>query len=223
MKKHLKNRGFKLLDKNRIENKTYNTILAKENEFKNKLNEMGQFYGKEISDLKKKLTDANICIENYKENKAYLQENLKRALMRGVVAMNLEAMNILEPDADKSNIVNMTNNIVDFNYFNNNGNINNNNINKITFTDPLPINSNSTNMQNFNNNNLENIQLNSIPSNISNLNNQNLNNKNFEKQEYNFINNDISDINNSNFNQNQNQNIQPEFLEKKVNKKIYIK
>jgi hypothetical protein len=215
MKKHLKNRGFKLLDKNRKENKTYSTILAKENEFKNKLNEMGQFYGKEISDLKKKLADANVCIENYKENKAYLQENLKRALMRGVVAMNLEAMNILEPDADKSNLVNMTNNIVDFNYFNNNNN-------KITFTDPLPINSNLTNIQNLNNN-MENIQLNSIPSNISNTNmsNQNTNNRNiYEKQEYNFINNDFSNINNSNFNQNTHQNIQPEFLEKKVKRKI---
>lgn len=129
--KHLKETGFKLLDKNRIDNKTFNTILAKENEFKNKLNEMGQFYGKEIADLKAKLNEANIAIEKFKENKAYLQENLKRALMRGVVAMNLEAMNILEPESEKVNnnlVLNMANNMVDLNYFNkmsfNNDNVN---------------------------------------------------------------------------------------------------
>jgi len=39
-------------------------------------------------------------IERYKENKTMLQDNLKKALMRGVVAMNLEAMSILEPDQE---------------------------------------------------------------------------------------------------------------------------
>lgn len=210
MKKHLKSRGFKLLDKNRIDNKTYNTILAKENEFKNKLNEMGQFYGKEITDLKNKLNEANNSIEKYKENKAYLQENLKRALMRGVVAMNLEAMNILEPGTDKNNMVNMTNNMADMNYFNNN---------KMNFTDPLTnINNTNSNIQNDNiNNQMDNIQISSIPDNMPTFPSNNRNN--VENKEYNFINNDLSDINNSNSNANvnANMNIQPEFLEKKVN------
>ena len=112
--------------------------------------------------------------------------------MRGVVAMNLEAMNILEPDADKNNLLNMTNNIVDLNHFNEN---------KMSFTNPITsLNTQNDNVQVINN------SLNTIP-------NQNLNTKNYsEKQEFNFINNEISDINS-----NSNQNIQPEFLEKKVN------
>jgi hypothetical protein len=57
---------------------------------------MSQFYGKEISDLRNRLNEANIIIEKNKETKILLQENLKKALMRGVVAMNFEAMNILD-------------------------------------------------------------------------------------------------------------------------------
>lgn len=172
--KNLKERGFKLLENNRIENKTFNTILAKENEFKKKLNEMSQFYGKEISDLKNKLEESNILIEKYKENKAYLQENLKRTLMRGVVAMNLEAMNILEPESEKINnnniVLNMANNMVDLNYFNKN-NLNENN---------FPENNNFSNFKNNvekneiiyqnNNNNNNNFENNNISSNNSNSN-----------------------------------------------------
>ena len=61
---------------------------------------MGKNYNKEISDLRRKLDESNKLIEKYKENKNMLQDNLKKALMRGVVAMNLEAMSILEPDQE---------------------------------------------------------------------------------------------------------------------------
>lgn len=173
--KNLKEKGLKLLDKNRIENKTFNTILAKENEFKNKLNEMSQFYGKEISDLKNKLEDSNILIEKYKENKAYLQENLKRTLMRGVVAMNLEAMNILEPESEKINnnniVLNMANNMVDLNYFNKNNLNENNNFpenNNNNFSNyKNPAEKNEINYPNNINNNFEN-------NNISNNSNSNI-------------------------------------------------
>lgn len=198
--KHLKERGFKLLDKNRIENKTFNTILAKENEFKNKLNEMGQFYGKEISDLKAKLAEANASIEKYKENKIYLQENLKRALMRGVVAMNLEAMNILEPETEKSNnnmVLNMANNMVDLNYFN-----------KMSFND----------IPNFNNANLNaNTNVN-CENNILNMNNSAVK-YGSENQDFNYNNNSNPQIKSnleSQNNSNSNINYQPELLEKKV-------
>lgn len=206
--KHLKERGFKLLDRNRIENKTFNTILAKENEFKNKLNEMGQFYGKEISDLKAKLAEANTSIEKYKENKIYLQENLKRALMRGVVAMNLEAMNILEPETEKNNnnmVLSMANNMVDLNYFN-----------KMSFND-LP-NFNNTN-SNLNHNNLNNLNNNNAETNFVNVNNSGVKHGS-ENQEFNYnnTNNQMRSNLESQNNSNSNINCQPEILEKKVNK-----
>lgn len=196
--KNLKDRGFKLLERNRIENKTFNTILAKENEFKNKLNEMGQFYGKEISDLKAKLAEANNSIEKYKENKIYLQDNLKRALMRGVVAMNLEAMNILDPEIDKNSnntVFNMANNMVDLNYFN-----------KMSFNE-IPNNTNITNnLINAENNNL-------------NLNSSG-NKHGSENQEFNYNNITTNKLKSNLESQNNsisNINYQPEILEKKVN------
>ena len=197
--KHLKERGFKLLDRNRIDNKTFNTILSKENEFKNKLNEMGQFYGKEISDLKAKLSEANASIEKYKENKIYLQENLKRALMRGVVAMNLEAMNILEPETEKNNnniVLSMANNMVDLNYFN-----------KISFNE----------IPNMNNNNANN-NLSNAENNILNM-NSSATKYGSENQEFNYnnTNNQIRNNLESQNNSHSNINYQPEILEKKVN------
>jgi len=151
---------------------------------------MGQFYGKEISDLKAKLTEANNAIEKYKENKIYLQENLKRALMRGVVAMNLEAMNILEPEGDKNNdvVLNMANNMVDLNYFN-----------KMTFNDIQ----NSNNIDNFN-----------THINDNNINKSNDSPKKFGSERQDFIYN--SKIENQNIS-NVNNIYQPELLEKKVN------
>jgi hypothetical protein len=198
--KHLKERGFKLLERNRLENKTFNTILAKENEFKNKLNEMGQFYGKEISDLKTKLSEANASIDKYKENKIYLQENLKRALMRGVVAMNLEAMNILEPETEKNNnniVLNMANNMVDLNYFN-----------KMSFTD----------IPNLNNTNANNNLYNNAENNILNLNNSAAK-YGSENPEFIYKNNTSNKIKSnlqSQNNSSSNINYQPEILEKKV-------
>jgi len=56
-------------------------------------------YGKEISDLRNKLNEANALIEKFKEYKHSMQENLKKSLLRGVTAMNLEAMTILEPES----------------------------------------------------------------------------------------------------------------------------
>ena len=107
--------------------KTFKAISAKEKEFQNKLNEMGQYYGKEINDLRTKLNEANQSVEKYKETKISIQENLKKALMRGVVAMNFEAMNVLE-DNQMNDFTYSGNNIVEQSNILNN----NNNNNKIT-------------------------------------------------------------------------------------------
>lgn len=95
---HLKNRIFTFLKKNWKESKIFKIVSAKEKECQDKLNEMAQFYGKEISDLRANLNEANLMIEKTKESKNMIQENLKKVLMRGVMAMNMEAMNVLDKD-----------------------------------------------------------------------------------------------------------------------------
>lgn len=100
----LKEKSFGSLKIHLREMKTIKVIAAKEKEFQDKLNEMSQYYGKEISDLRAKLHDATHTVEKFKESKNAIQENLKKALMRGVVAMNLEAMNVLEDDPNNINI-----------------------------------------------------------------------------------------------------------------------
>ena len=52
-----------------------------------------------------KLQAANNIIQEEEENKIIIQENLKKAFMRGVCALNLEAMSILK-NTDGSNDVN---------------------------------------------------------------------------------------------------------------------
>lgn len=120
-----KHKIFEFLKNNLKDMKTLKTILNKEKECEHKLNEMSQYYGKEINDLRAKLNDANKQIEKYKESKSLLQDNLKKALMRGVVAMNLEAMNVLEGDpTNNSNIKIMENLMGNLNLSNTSSNSN---------------------------------------------------------------------------------------------------
>ena len=157
----LKTFAFDALKKNWKEMKIFKIVSQKENEFNTKLNDMANYYNKEITDLRNKLNDANYNIEKTNQSKNQLQENLKKVLMRGVMAMNMEAMNVL----DKNNISN------------------NNNFNPSEFigktTDNLMINNNNNNNININNNNINNnINNNNNNNNILNNNNDNLNNNN---------------------------------------------
>jgi len=54
-------------------------------------------YNKEIELLRERLSEANGVIEKENRNKAQMQEGLKKAFMRGVCALNFEAMHILHP------------------------------------------------------------------------------------------------------------------------------
>jgi len=54
-------------------------------------------YGKEIQMLQERLAAANLELDQEGRNKVLIQENLKKAFMRGVCALNFEAMNILQP------------------------------------------------------------------------------------------------------------------------------
>ena len=121
-KKHwdnYKNTFFKNLKQNWRDMKIYKIVSVKEKACDDKLNEMAQYYGKEINDLRNKLNEANLAIEQSNQSKAQIQENLKKVLMRGVMAMNMEAMNVLDKDvlpktdisAIADNIMNNVNNL----------------------------------------------------------------------------------------------------------------
>jgi len=116
---------FKNLKQNWREMKIYKIVSVKEKACDDKLNEMAQKYGKEINDLRNKLNDANILIEQNNQSKAQIQENLKKVLMRGVMAMNMEAMNVLDKDVLQNNDISA---IAD-NIMNNVNEISNNNTN----------------------------------------------------------------------------------------------
>ena len=113
--------------------KIYKIISLKEKECEDKLNEMAQYYGKEISDLRNKLSEVNMKNEQLLASRNLIQENLKKVVMRGVMAMNMEAMNVLDTNQVKTDLVsNAASNIVNDinitgNINNNNNNINNNN------------------------------------------------------------------------------------------------
>ena len=73
-------------------------ICSKEREEKRlegELNEVTDRYQKEIQLLRERLTDSTARIEDYERNKSQLQDNLKKAFMKGVCAMNFEAMSVL--------------------------------------------------------------------------------------------------------------------------------
>ena len=59
--------------------------------------EIAMHFNKEIEMLTRRLGEAEKKIEVEEESKVAIQESLKKAFMRGVCAMNFEAMNILNP------------------------------------------------------------------------------------------------------------------------------
>ena len=173
---------FKNLKQNWREMQLYKVVSVKEKACDDKLNEMAQKYGKEITDLRNKLNDANILIEQNNQAKAQIQENLKKVLMRGVMAMNMEAMNVLDKDVLKNNdisaiadnIMNNVNEISNTNT-NNNTNINNKNPvnikvgeneeNKNMIATVIPANQSFQPLNNNNNNNNGTLLMNNMNSN----------------------------------------------------------
>ena len=173
---------FKNLKQNWREMQIYKIVSVKEKACDDKLNEMAQKYGKEINDLRNKLNDANILIEQNNQAKAQIQENLKKVLMRGVMAMNMEAMNVLDKDVLKNNdisaiadnIMNNVNEISNTNT-NNNTNINNKNPvnikvgeneeNKNMIATVIPANQSFQPLNNNNNNNNGTLLMNNMNSN----------------------------------------------------------
>ena len=59
-------------------------------------NELMMKFNKENDMLSKKLQETQKTLDEINISKEEMQENLKRAFMRGVCALNFEAMNILQ-------------------------------------------------------------------------------------------------------------------------------
>ena len=55
-------------------------------------------YAKEIEQLRSKLEDANSQIASMTHEKATMQDNLKKAFMKGVCALSFECDNIVSPE-----------------------------------------------------------------------------------------------------------------------------
>ena len=78
--------------------------LQKEHEenLNRELSELSAKYNKEIDTFSTKLNETNKLLEEATKNKIDIQENLKKAFMRGVCALNFEAMSILQPTTQAS-------------------------------------------------------------------------------------------------------------------------
>jgi hypothetical protein len=102
--KRLKKNAFFGLKENFKDMQVVKALNGKDADCQRKTIEISQVYGREISDLRNKLVEANNQLEKLKESKNAISENLRKALMRGVVAMNMEAMNVLEDDTQTLNL-----------------------------------------------------------------------------------------------------------------------
>ena len=112
---NLKRKLFNIIKNTSNFEKQERLINEKEKLFNHHINDISVKYNKEINELRSKLEEANSMIGKFKEQKYQIQENLKKTLMKNVVAMNFEAMNILDSD----NLENTQNNIINQNIYNN--------------------------------------------------------------------------------------------------------
>ena len=92
--------------------------------------DLAKKYESKIKRLDEELTQSRIEIEKYKYEMSKHEENMRKALMRGVCALNLEAMAIFDNDkngatSSSSNSSSNNNNTTNNNNHNNNNNNNN--------------------------------------------------------------------------------------------------
>ena len=76
---------------------------------KKEIQAISAHYNKEIEQLRDRLNEAEVIVHKENKNKQNMQENLKRAFMKGVCALNFEAMNFLNPSEmiDKMGVENV--------------------------------------------------------------------------------------------------------------------
>lgn len=95
---NLKRRLFNHIKLNKENTITERILKEKDDLCYQRINEISMKYNMEINELRKRLEESEHQIKKFKDQKYMIQENLKKTLMRNVVAMNFEAMNILEAE-----------------------------------------------------------------------------------------------------------------------------
>ena len=124
-KDNLRQKAFNHLKKlwiERLKTKTQEQITQ---EMGDQMEEMSMKFTKQIQMLEKSLQDANQTNQMHEQNKLELQQNLKNAFLKGLCAMNFEAMNVLGSNNNVLNIdqaiiqntINNTSNFVTFKIF----------------------------------------------------------------------------------------------------------
>ena len=89
-------RVFGAWKNNYIHSRHENTKKESDSTLDRELGELAAKYNKEIELLTGRLNEALTTLEESNKNKEEVQENLKKAFMRGVCALNFEAMSILK-------------------------------------------------------------------------------------------------------------------------------
>lgn len=88
--------------------KEQKTKVESEELLNRELSDLAAKYSKEIESLSQKLSEVNEQLEIANKGKVDMQENLKKAFMRGVCALNFEAMNILQTNESSQENINQT-------------------------------------------------------------------------------------------------------------------
>ncbi|CAG9329660.1 unnamed protein product [Blepharisma stoltei] len=96
-RRHVMNEIFSAWKEKWTEYHHLKTQRALEDRINAEKQELANLYNKEIELLTARLNQAEAKINEEEEAKKNIQDNLKKAFMRGVCALNFEAMNILNP------------------------------------------------------------------------------------------------------------------------------
>ena len=88
---------FNIWKDDHFNKKQQNSQKQHEENLNRELSELAAKYNKEIDTFSTKLNETNRLLDEATKNKIDIQENLKKAFMRGVCALNFEAMTILQP------------------------------------------------------------------------------------------------------------------------------
>ncbi|EGR33012.1 hypothetical protein IMG5_063830 [Ichthyophthirius multifiliis] len=98
--KNLKIRIFSNFSYYCQQNSSQNKLTQQQNKHLSEVEEITLKFQKEISLLKQQFQESQKALQQINENKENMQENLKKAFMRGICALNFEAMNVIGNPVD---------------------------------------------------------------------------------------------------------------------------
>lgn len=92
----MKSRVFGSLSTLCREEKQTRDLVKREEVHGNEIDEITQRFNKEMSELRTQLAETQKNLQQVHVTKESMQDNLKKAFMRGVCALNFEAMNVIQ-------------------------------------------------------------------------------------------------------------------------------